>query len=65
MKDEMVNVSIVDLLGKKTATVNQRNMIAGKNELQWNTEEVSDGMYLIQIQVGETKFTKKLIVSKK
>jgi PKD repeat protein len=65
MKEEMVEISIVDLLGKKIAVIEDRNLIAGKKEFNWNAEGLSNGMYLIQIQVGEIKFTKKLIVSKK
>lgn len=65
MKDEMVNVSIVDLLGKKIATIDERNMIAGKNEFHWNTDGISNGMYLIQLHIGEKMFTKKLIIAQK
>lgn len=65
LKNEMVKASIVDLLGNKIAIVDEKNMISGKNELQWNTEGISNGMYLIQLQIGERTFTKKLIVTQK
>lgn len=65
MKDEVVNVSVINILGEKIATIDERNMIAGKNELHWNTEGISDGIYLIQLQVGGKTFTKKLIVTQK
>ena len=49
-----VKVQIFDLLGRRVATLANRQFIAGRYELQWQPEaQISSGVYFYRIDAGE------------
>ena len=68
-KDQMVNVTIFDIMGRKVNTLVNSHQIAGYKSVQWNSTDyhgksVSAGVYLYSIQSGEFRQTKKMILLK-
>lgn len=63
-KDAAVELSIVDLLGNKIKAVESGNKSAGNYSTVWNAENVSNGMYLLQLIVNNQVSTKRIIVAK-
>ena len=63
--DVVVNLSIFDMNGKFIKNLVNEFQSAGNHLLTWNGvnfagEEVSAGLYLCVLQVGDTKQTKKM-----
>lgn len=63
-KTENVAVRVCNLLGKVVLAPELRSLPAGKGALQLNTEGLSAGIYLINVQVGAKTYTEKVIISK-
>ncbi len=63
-KEAAVELSISDLIGNKIAAVESGNKSAGKYSTVWNAENVSNGMYLLQLKVNDQVSTKKIIIAK-
>ncbi len=63
-KEAAVELTIVDLLGNKIAAVESGNKLAGNYSTVWNAENVSNGMYLLQLKVNNQVSTKRIIVAK-
>ena len=63
-KDATVELSILDLLGNKVSTIESGNKTSGNYSVNWNSESVAEGMYLLQLKVGNSISTKKLIINK-
>ena len=63
-KEATVSICIVDLLGNKIAEIVNENKTSGEYSVTWNSQGVSDGMYLLQLQVNNDIKTKKIIVNK-
>jgi len=68
-KDELVNITIYDMMGRKIKTIVNDSQTAGYNSVQWNAtndrnEPVSAGLYLYKIQAGEFEQTKKMVLLK-
>lgn len=63
-KEATVELIIVDLMGNKIAAVENGNRSAGRYSIVWNAENVSNGMYLLQLKVNDEISTKKIIITK-
>lgn len=63
-KEANVSISIVDLLGHTIAEIENENKSSGEYSVTWNSQGVSDGMYLLQLKVNNNIKTKKIIVNK-
>jgi PKD repeat protein len=63
-KDAAVELSVTDLLGKKIATIENSNKIEGSYSVNWNAENVAEGMYLLKMKVNNQVSTKKIIMNK-
>jgi len=63
-KPGMVNIDIYDLVGHKVQNVTSGNMVAGKQLVNINTENLSSGMYFYTITVDGASETNKFSVSK-
>lgn len=59
-----VSISIIDLLGNIIAEIENENRSSGEYSITWNSQGVSEGMYLLQLKVNNDIKTKKIIVSK-
>ena len=63
-KDASVELSLLDLLGNKIAAIETGNRTEGKHSINWNSEGIAQGMYLLQLKVDNNISTKKLMISK-
>lgn len=59
---EKVSLKVTDVLGREVLHVEEKEMSAGKQELEINTSALEKGVYLITLQVGEILITEKLLV---
>jgi len=63
-KDAAVELNVTDLLGNKVAILESANRSEGNYSLNWNAENVAEGMYLLQMKVNNNTSTKKIIIAK-
>ena len=63
-QDATIELCIVDLLGNRIAEIEKGNKTSGIYSTTWNSDGVAQGMYLLQLKVGNTVSTKKLIINK-
>ena len=59
-----LNITITDVLGNIIDVIDDSNLPSGTNKLYWNTNKVSNGIYLLQINGENTNEVKKLIINK-
>ncbi len=62
-KNAKVELSVFDLVGNKIAVIENENKSAGKYSKTWNAENISQGMYLLQLKVDNQISTKKIIIT--
>ena len=67
--DEIVNIAIYDVMGRKIKSLVNTKQVAGYKSITWNAtnnfgEQVSAGMYIYVIQAGEYRQTKKMVLLK-
>ena len=68
-EDAMVNITIYDMMGRVVSNLVSSQQNAGYKSIQWNAtnnqgQPVSAGLYLYQIQAGEFRQTKKMVLLK-
>lgn len=63
-KDGNVELSIMDLLGKKITSIDSGSKTAGKHTVLYNSNEISGGLYLLQLKMDNNISTKKIIINK-
>ena len=68
-EDELVNITIYDMMGRIVKTLVNSSQTAGYKSIKWNAtndrnEPVSAGLYLYTIQAGEFRQTKKMVLLK-
>lgn len=56
-----VEISVYDLTGKKVAIVAKDKMNPGHYELVWTPENLSAGIYFVQMNINGQIYTKKLV----
>ena len=61
-KNAAVKLAVFDLTGNKVAEIENTTKQAGNYSTRWNSENVSKGMYLLQLQSGDQLLTKKLVI---
>jgi hypothetical protein len=60
----MVQLRVIDALGRDVATIVNGERSAGVYEVMWNASNVPSGIYFYRLQAGEFVETKKMIVLK-
>ncbi len=60
----LVEITVVDLLGNEVAIISNEVLNSGNNKLNWNTSNVSNGVYLLNVKTEDTLKVKKLVVNK-
>ena len=61
-KAENVSLRIVSLLGKEIETLlSDKHMSNGEYDITWSPDHLASGLYVIQLKVGNSIFTEKLI----
>lgn len=68
-QNEMVNITIYDMMGRVVKTLVNSFQSAGNKSVQWNAtndknEPVSAGLYLYTIRAGELRQTRKMVLLK-
>ena len=68
-EDVLVNITIYDMMGRVVRTIVNGQQTVGFKSIQWNAtndygKPVSAGIYLFQIQAGDFRQTKKMILLK-
>jgi PKD repeat protein len=62
-KSAAVEISVYDLLGNKIETLSSEIKAAGHYSLEWNSGNLSKGMYLLQLKTGEQQLTRKMMIN--
>ena len=68
-EDELVNITIYDMMGRVVKTLINNQQTAGYRTIQWNAtnktgQPVSTGLYLYTIEAGKFRQTKKMVLMK-
>lgn len=64
IESDNVGVILVNSLGQTVINQNLGNMSAGEQSYLLNTESLSDGLYFLNLTVGENIITKKVVINK-
>ena len=59
-----VEIIVFDVLGRKTATLQNGYLAPGFHSLQWNASNFSSGVYFIQIRAGDHTAVSKIMLLK-
>ncbi len=62
--EDRVTIEVIDLLGRKIATVADGNFKPGYHEMRWNTQEMTNGIYITQIKSQYSDQQKRLSINK-
>ncbi|HYV93458.1 MAG TPA: PKD domain-containing protein [Chitinophagales bacterium] len=60
--DAMVSIDVYDVQGNKRATLVNGNESEGDHHLMFNTLELPDGIYILQVHAGDVFVSKKIAV---
>ncbi|HWA05286.1 MAG TPA: choice-of-anchor B family protein [Ignavibacteria bacterium] len=63
-KNEISEIAVYDVLGKKLSTLLNSNLNPGTYELEWNAENYPSGVYFYRLNTGKYSETKKMILIK-
>ncbi len=63
-EQELVNLEVFDLQGRKVATVVSENMAAGTYSVPFTAKNMASGIYLYRLRAGGTVLTKKFTLLK-
>jgi len=61
-KTDFVTLTIYNVTGEKVATLVAENLTAGSYKYQWNAVGLASGVYFYQLQAGNFKQSKKLLL---
>ena len=59
-----VNIKVYDVLGNEVVTLINEEQTVGSYEVEFNTTELTSGIYFYQLQAGSFVETKKMILLK-
>ena len=62
--NSLVNLKVYDLLGREIATLVDGQMSAGNHSVNFNGSQLSSGMYMYRLQVGNHVQTRKMLLVK-
>jgi len=61
-KRENVSLKVYDILGSEITTLVNKELDAGKYEVDFSGKDLSSGIYIYQIKAGTFRETKKMIL---
>ena len=61
-KASKAGVQVIDIMGKTVYTINEREFAAGQNNIRVASENLSNGMYVLKITIGNQIVTRKISV---
>ncbi|MDT8413130.1 MAG: PKD domain-containing protein [Vicingaceae bacterium] len=59
-----LEVFVTDLVGNTVGIISNKFMNAGSHKLQWNPEDLSNGIYLLNVKTNNALKVKKLVLNK-
>jgi hypothetical protein len=62
--DGRVTLAVFDMLGRKTATIVDKIMQAGRHEVRFDASTLSSGIYMYKLQSGGFSSIKKFVLIK-
>nr|MBA3705026.1 T9SS type A sorting domain-containing protein [Bacteroidota bacterium] len=63
-RNTVVELSVLDLLGKKIGVVDTGNKTKGNHISKWGAENIAPGIYFLQLKENNNVSTKKIIISR-
>lgn len=63
-KASKARVDVIDIMGKTVYTINEREFAAGQNNIRVASDNLSNGMYIIKLTIGNQTITRKISVIK-
>lgn len=64
-QSSVVSLKVYNLLGQVVTTlVDGQNMSQGTYQVQWNAKDLASGIYLYQLEAGDVKVSRKMILLK-
>ncbi|MBN1999663.1 T9SS type A sorting domain-containing protein [candidate division KSB1 bacterium] len=63
-KDIKVNITVYDILGRRVATIVDRDMTAGSHRITFNGAELPSGTYFCRMTAGDFREVKKMLLLK-
>jgi len=57
-------LEVLDLSGRKVSTLISKNLEAGKHSIQFESNDVLEGFYLLKLKFNNSVITKKILISK-
>jgi PKD repeat protein len=64
LDNQKTDVALYDVFGRKVSSIFSGNLSAGEHQLPISkNEELAAGIYFVKLSIGESTFTKKLIVN--
>jgi hypothetical protein len=63
-KDEEINLTIYDVLGRKVVILHKGYLRAGDHRVQWNAEGFASGLYMCRLQTGGFTRSIKMLLTK-
>jgi hypothetical protein len=60
-----VNITVYNILGQKAAEIVDKNLKAGKHNVEWNAEEYSSGMYIYRMNAEAVRENRSRTMTKK
>lgn len=58
----MISVQVFNMTGDRVLAISDLNGIRGVNNLSINTESLSSGLYILQVQQGENRYTQRILI---
>jgi PKD repeat protein len=56
-----VSIDIYDVTGQLVATVYSGSLAAGQHRIEWNSTNMAEGVYFLQVKTGDSVQTKKIV----
>ena len=61
-ESELVTLSISDITGKRPETILSKKLQIGNHKINWNAEDLNEGVYFIRLETNYQTITKKVIL---
>jgi hypothetical protein len=62
LKSDLVQVSLVDVTGKRVMSKDYGQMATGQQEIKLSAGNLPAGMYFLTVQVGNEQITRKVSI---
>ncbi len=60
-----VQIELLDMMGAVVAKIDEKNMGSGKQNIEWNTSRIADGIYVLRVVSGNEILSQPLIISQR